>query len=62
MSFFDVLKDKVLDLLPGHEELTDSALDQAQDAVDPQIAGEAGEQVDGIIDSARNSADGSVGS
>jgi hypothetical protein len=58
MSFFDVLKDKVLDLLPGHEELTDSALDQAQEAVDPQIAGE---QVDGVIDSARNSADGSVG-
>jgi hypothetical protein len=62
MSFFADLKDKAMELLSGHEAVTDSVLDHAREAVDPQIDGVPGEQLDGVVDGARDSADRAVGS
>jgi hypothetical protein len=62
MSFLADLKDKAMELLSGHEAVTDSVLDQAREAVDPPTNSVPGEQVDGIIDGARDSADRAVGS
>jgi hypothetical protein len=54
MGFLDDAKDKIHDLLDGHEDKADDAIDKAADVVDDKTGGEHTEQIDAVAEKAKD--------
>lgn len=58
MGLFDEIKDKASELIQGHGDQVDDAIDKAGDVVDEKTGGQYAEHVDTAQEKAKDIADG----